>query len=31
MIRYILETTFELAIAAIVVAFVWVVAVAMGA
>jgi hypothetical protein len=31
MIRYILETTFELAIAALVVAFVWVVAVAMGA
>jgi hypothetical protein len=31
MIRYILETTFELAIAAIVVAFVWVLAVAMGA
>jgi hypothetical protein len=31
MIRYILETTFELAIAAIVVAFVWVLAIAMGA
>jgi hypothetical protein len=31
MIRYILETTFELAIAALVVAFVWAVAVAMGA
>jgi hypothetical protein len=31
MIRYILETTFELAVAALVVAFVWVVAVAMGA
>jgi hypothetical protein len=31
MIRYILETTFELAIAALVVAFVWVAAVAMGA
>jgi hypothetical protein len=31
MIKTILETAFELAIAAIVVAFVWVVAVAMGA
>jgi len=31
MLKTILETTFELAIAAIVVAFVWVVAVAMGA
>jgi hypothetical protein len=31
MIRYILETTFELAVAALVVAFVWAVAVAMGA
>jgi hypothetical protein len=31
MIRYILETTFELAVAALVVAFVWVIAVAMGA
>ena len=31
MIRYILETTFELAIAALVVAFIWAVAVAMGA
>jgi hypothetical protein len=31
MLKTILETAFELAIAAIVVAFVWVVAVAMGA
>lgn len=31
MLHYILETTFELAIAALVVAFVWIVAVAMGA
>jgi hypothetical protein len=31
MIRYILETTFELAVAALVVAFVWAAAVAMGA
>lgn len=31
MIRYILETTIELTVAALVVAFVWVVAVAMGA